>query len=191
MKTINTQQSSLQQPFQVFQVSLNWLSVDKGGRKHIPHTGIYFCTTELLQDEDIASWSIVLKLSQQTPHEAWLWFLFDAQQQVDLGDAFDLMEGARCVGRALVYDILDSTSLSFWYDTCTHCQGQGYLQLCMAERQQRAFLCCDTCYFAYWLSDQIPPEPLNALKTSHHLANLREVQYYRLAEYALNTTIEK
>ena len=64
MTTINTQQTLLQQSFQVFQVSLDWLSADKGGRKHIPHTGIYFCTTELLQAEDIASWSIVLKLSQ-------------------------------------------------------------------------------------------------------------------------------
>lgn len=41
----------------IYTVSIDWLSVEKGGKKEIPEQGFYFCTTELLQEHQILTWS--------------------------------------------------------------------------------------------------------------------------------------
>ncbi|WP_174492847.1 hypothetical protein [Acinetobacter sp. Marseille-Q1623] len=164
----------------VYRVYLDWFSVAKGGRKQIPLEGLYYCTTELKQEQRVSSWSIVLKLGEYS-QEALLWFLVDAQQRVAIGDVIDLMEGSRCVGQAIVYLVELQNMLNFWFETCQICDGQGRLVLYMDEKYHRPILCCDECDLVVNLHNQ---EKLHIRQVKLGHITLADIGKYKLEQYA-------
>lgn len=161
--------------------------VEKGGKKEIPEQGFYFCTTELLQEHQILTWSLGLKVSMGSKDDTLMWFLFEVGQQLELGQIIDLKEGEKVVAQAIVYDIQNSENLSFWYALCSECQGQGRLELCIEERYNTAFLCCEECYFAYVIPKEKDSfEYVNVFKVKNHLANLAEIRQFKLEKLAVH-----
>ena len=162
----------------VYEVYLDWFT--KGRRKHVPQSGIYYYTTQLIQEQGISSWSIVLKLSESS-HGAFLWFLVNAQQQVNISDVIDLMEGSHCIGQALVCSVKEQNTLSFWFETCHLCNGQGRLELCIDEKYNCPVLCCDECDFIIDLKNK---QNLRMRQLQLKKMTVVEVQRYGVEQYA-------
>lgn len=176
----NTQETDYLTSF-VYKIYIEWFKEEKGGRKHIPKDGSYFCTTDLIHYDDIVTWSIGINLDHQL-----MWFLFDdIERQIEVGQVIDLMEGSKTVGQAMIYQIKKMDTLHFWYEICPECDGSGRLQLCIEERYFRPILCCDECYFSYFIpiqNNQI--ELINVLKVKNHLACLPELNRYNIMHFA-------
>lgn len=86
-------------------VKIDWFTESEGGRKHIPSSGIYFCTTEV--DNVGYTLSAKIELNINESNESLMEFLFfNNANYFRLNDIVPLYEGPKQVGNAFIHKII-------------------------------------------------------------------------------------
>jgi hypothetical protein len=82
----------------IFSVFIQWLSLEEGGKHHIPKEGIYYCTTQINQSLISSSWSLMIEIDIKNSQVARMQFLVpDVPIEIKVGDILPLLEGHRTV----------------------------------------------------------------------------------------------